>query len=105
MIRFKYRPNDGIMQLIAQTVPDITLNGYIDGMLQEESRYQLKNLSVYLVCSVEEINSRHIYRDPTAVVAKNDYEAIEIFANDVGKPGSVMCTLEDKANKMKVLPV
>ena len=105
MIRFKYKPNDGIYKLIMKTCPDASVSGYIYGILPEESRYQLKTLSAYLVCSTEEINGARIYKDPTVVIAKNDYEAVTTFADDTNKAGSVMCVLENMANKLKVTPI
>ena len=103
MIRFKYRPNDEMLQMIMQVTENHITDGTIYGILREEDKFQIKSKSLFLVCGVRENEyHKHIYSDPTAVVAKNDYEAIEIYAEDTGNSGSVMCTLETNAAKAKV---
>lgn len=108
MIRFKYKPNIQILQLIGETVHDSSgpdNEGFIYGILEEESKHQLSRLALFLVCSTTDASGYRMYSDPTAVVAKNDYDAVRIFAEDMDKPGSVMCMLEEFANKISVKPI
>lgn len=104
MIRFKYIPNSGLMDLIQQTVPNYHEN-YLYGILREEDRYQLRYKGVFLVCSIKEDHGLRVYDDPTVVIAKNEFEATSIFYQDTEMNGSIMCRIEDRANKLAVLPL
>ena len=105
MIRFKYKPNDGLMGLIRTSIPNYE-DEYLYGVLREEDRFQLRYRGVYLVCSTaEDRYGRRIYDNPTVVIAKNDYEAVSVFYDDTELNGSVMCAIADRANKIIVEPL
>ncbi len=105
MIQFKYKPNSGMLQLISETCKNFN-SDFIYGILEDESRLQLKNKQLFLVCEVI-LNKygKAEYFNPTAVVASSDFDAIKVFGSLMEKDGSVMCKLEDRASNAKVEPV
>ena len=104
MIKFIYTPNNGIMKLINTSIADYG-NSYLYRILEDGCELKLNNLQIFLVCEPVDSNGTHYYRNPLAVVAINDYDAVRVYFEETQQPGSVMCTLEKVASKAKVKSV
>lgn len=104
MIRFKYIPNPDVMNLIRSTVLGYN-EDYVYGFLHEGDKHNLKYLGVYIVCSVKSDGDTNIYTNPVAVIAKNDYEAIDYFAEDTDDYGYLICQASSKASNIAVYPI
>lgn len=103
MIRFIYEPNEGMKDLIKTNIANYG-DEYLYGVLEEASAFQLKNMSIYLVCEDMQTYGGHVYTNPLAVAAKNEFEASRIYYAETEKNSSIMCILEQNAAKAYVKP-
>ena len=104
MIRFIYEPNEGMKDLIKTNIANYG-EDVLYGVLEEASAYQLKSMSIYLVCEDMQTYGGHVYTNPLAVAAKNEFEASRIYYAEMEKNSSIMCVLEQNAAKAHVRPV
>ena len=104
MIRFIYEPNEGMKDLIKTNIANYG-EDILYGLLEEASAYQLKGMSIYLVCEDVQTYGGHVYTNPLAVVAKNEFDASRIYYAETEKNSSIMCVLEQNAAKAHVRPV
>ena len=101
MIKFIYNPNPEMMKLIIGNVADYS-NSFLYGIMEEETKFQLKNMQLYLVCEINDSDGMRFYSNPLAVVAKSDYDAVGVYYKETEKPGSIMCVLENSVVGLKV---
>jgi len=100
-IRFIYKPNEQMMQMINSEIVDYG-NDFLYGIMDEQDKYMLKKRAIYLMCEEEPRYGKMIYKNPLAVVAKNQSDAARIYFEWTGANSSCMCELEQYANKAKV---
>lgn len=109
MIKFKYTVNKNIAKLMSSTFTDIvnpnSLIGYINAEKISNTNL-LFHSSLFLVCAcvfkaVDE--SPTDYKDPIAVVARNQTEAVGIY-NSIfhTDEGVTICELEHRCDKLEV---
>ena len=103
-IRFIYKPNEIMMDLIKRNIADYG-NDFLYGILDEGMKYQLKKCGIYLVCEQIIVSGISIYKNPLAVVAHGQQDAANLYYQETGQNASIMCDLEQYANKAKVMPL
>ena len=101
MIRFIYEPNQGMVDLIRSNVADYG-EDFLYGLLEDQHMLNLKGLAIYLVCEDILTDNGHVYTNPMAIAAKNEFEASRIYYEETNKNSSIMCMLEERASKAKV---
>ena len=103
-IKFKYRIPDNLLPLVNQTVSDFGMD-YLYGLMPEELGGQLRHCSLYMICEFEDINGLQVWRNPVAVVGKNEVEAMETYVRNIRKEnGSVLCEIVNRCDNIKVEP-
>lgn len=101
-IKFKYVLPEALQPLVKETVSDYGLD-YLYGLMPEELAGQLRHCSLYMVCEHENLDNVQLWKNPMAVVAINNSNAIETYSNATGaKNGSVLCEIANKCDKIKV---
>lgn len=103
-IRFKYKIPDNLLPLVNQTVVDYGYD-YLYGLMPEELTSQLRHCSLYIICEFEYVNNLQVWRNPVAVVGKNEVEAMETYVINMKKEnGSVLCEIINRCDNIKVEP-
>lgn len=104
-INFKYKIPKNLLPLVNEVIPDYGMD-YIYGIMPEELSGQLKHCSLYMVCEFESVNgSEDIWREPIAIVALNEFNALETYNKYVKKNnGSVLCEIVNRCDNLKVEP-
>ena len=111
LIKFKYIVNSSLKPLIMNTFADIatpdSLVGYVDeGKLANMD--SLEHSSLFLTCDCEftrEDDRPSGYKSPIAIVAKNQTEAVQVYNSIYNTDeGVVICELERRCDKLKVIP-
>lgn len=102
MIKFKYVMSNDIFKLLEETIINYN-NNYLIGYLYDEDKNTLNNTSLYLMCECIEKNNRKEYKNPIAVVSRNQYSAVEMFY-DITKEntGVVLCELARRCDNLVV---
>ena len=101
-IKFRYRIPDNLLPLVNQTVADYGYD-YVYGLMPEELVSQLRHCSLYMICEFEFINGLQVWRNPVAVVAPNEVDAMETYVRNTKKEnGSVLCEIVDRCDKITV---
>lgn len=104
MIKFICALPAGLVPLVNKTVVDYGLD-YIRGIVDEGLTGQLRHCSMYMICEYENNHGVSVYRNPLAVVAHNDTEAMEAYVRTTGKEnGSILCIIYDRCDNVKVEP-
>ena len=110
MILFHYTPkNPAFLAMIENNIENYH-KSYFEGILDEGYQNAIvrpykERLKIYLVCEpVTKDNGSVYYRNPLAVVAFSESEAIEFYSEWTSCYGSVMTTLENDASKAQVDP-
>ena len=101
MIAFKYKLPEGIKDLAWGAIYGFN-SEYIKGYMPEGISTQLKHYSLFMVCDLEIVDDNNIYKNPVAIVAKNESRAAELYAEIFEKYGFVFCELSDDASKITV---
>ena len=101
MIKFKYNLNENLFRLINQNISDYGYD-FLVGYLDEALVGQLRHCNLYLVCECIDLNSQMAYKNPFAIVAKNDVEAAEYFTKETGKTAFIHSILENRCDNLKV---
>lgn len=102
LIRFKYRLPDNLVPLVQKEIVDWPYD-YLYGMMEPGIASQLRNHGLYMICELEVHNNRNVYKNPVAVVAKNENEAIRVYHDDTGKEnGLVFCEIVNRCDKITV---
>ena len=102
MIRFKYKIPATLEPLVRQTIVDFN-DTYFYGMMEEGVAHNLQHYCLYLICQTQFVGSMTVYRNPVAVVVRNEADAIRIFYQDTGIDGaSVRSVLETHCDNLKV---
>jgi len=110
MILFKYTPNNiEFLNMIVKNIVNYS-KPYFEGILDESYQNILINpesrkLKIYLVCELIEGQNGMFYKNPMAVVAYNESEAVGFYTDWKSNFGSVLCILEHDASKAKVEPL
>lgn len=105
MIKFRYKVPDNLVPLMVQTIVEYS-GDYIIGYLEENLSGQLRHTSLYLVCELEFINDVQVYKNPLAIVSRNDTEAVLLYNKVTGKDnGAMICEIVNRCDNIKVEPV
>lgn len=109
MIKFRYTVNKNIVGLIQSTFADVanpnSLVGYVEKQKLSNTNI-LHHSSLFLVCDCEFKTGDKAptnYKNPIAVVAKNQTEAVGVY-NSIFKTdeGVVICELEHRCDELEV---
>lgn len=106
MIKFTYKPNAAIQDLILNTIVDVEDPSRIPGYLDETDSIGLEHRFMFLICDTKYPPGQlPVYSKPHAIVARSDSAAMEIF-NNVTKieDGSIMSIIETRCDKITVIP-
>ena len=104
MVKFKYRLPEALVPLVSTTVVDYGLD-YVYGLMPKELIGQLRHCSMYMICEYEDHNGVQVWRNPVAVVARNDVDAMEAYVKTMKKEnGSVLCEIVNRCDNIKVEP-
>lgn len=109
MIKFKYEVDNGMAGLIRSTFADVVNPNMLVGYVEKEKLANidlLRHNSLFLVCDCvfsATDDTPSDYKNPIAVVAKNQSEAIGIY-NNIFKTdeGIVMCELKNRCDELEV---
>jgi hypothetical protein len=103
-IRFKYTLPENLVPLVNETIVDYGYD-YVYGLLPEELSSDLRHCSLYMICELEFVNNMQVWRNPVAIVAHNDVEAMEVYVTNMGKNnGSVLCEIVNRCDNIVVEP-
>lgn len=104
LIQFIYRLPDSLVSLMKDTIVDFNSN-HITGWMDQMDANQIKHCSLFMICELETNDKLNILRNPMAVVAKNDSQAVQIFSKVTNKTnGTVMCEITRDCTTIKVEP-
>lgn len=104
MLEFKYTLPENILSLMG--VFEKFYGEHLDGYVDEADLPRLKDVSLYIVCEVEETktNAKKIYKNPIGIVARNEVDAITKFSSIKNTEGFIFAELVHDCSKLKVEP-
>lgn len=101
-IKFKYRMNQNLAQMVSSTVSGYT-GQYLTGIMPAGLTSQLRHSSLFLVCDFSEDDAGvQTYSNPVAIVAVNEVMAAQIYREHFEKPAFILHRIEDDCSKIKV---
>lgn len=104
-IKFKYKIPNNLLPLVNATVVDYGLD-YIYGFMPKDLSEKLNHCSLYMICEFEFINDLQVWRNPVAIVGRNEIDAMETYVKNTYKEnGSVLCEIVNKCDSIKVEPI
>lgn len=105
MIRFKYKPSDGLLEFLHKQVVDYN-DDILYGSMPEDTANKLRHCSLFIVCEYESNDNVNIFRNPLAVVAMNDKDAAQVYKDETGKQNAgILTEAETRCDRISVEPI
>ena len=105
LVEFQYRVPNQLANLMKSNIGNF--NGdYILGWVKTKDSKFLKSRSLYLICESDESTEGPIgMYNPVGIVAKTEYEALDIYNKVTGNTNGIFHSkILDKCNNLKVIP-
>lgn len=102
MIEFKVKIPELLLPLCNKEIIDF-ISDELDGIMEQSMAGQLAHCSMYIICELDFVNGKCIWRNPIAVVAKNEGAAMEMYGEYTHKTnGGVLCAMYDRCDNVSV---
>lgn len=104
MIHFKYRLSDELVRLSQSTIVDFN-STVIPGLVDPGLVGQLNHCSLYMICQLDFKDTTQVWKNPMAVVGRNDVDAMESYVRDTkNEDGAILCEITNNCQNIKVIP-
>jgi hypothetical protein len=103
MIQFIYRPKPDVLDALHNNMVGFT-SDFVNGYMEEGVTNQLHHKSLFLACENDYTEESGLsMRNPVAIVAKNESEAITLYGEVTNcDNATVFARLEDRCNGLEV---
>lgn len=103
MIKFRVKIPESLLDLCRKEIMDFIYDE-LNGIMEQGMAGQLRHCSMYIICEQEFVNNRVIWRNPLAVVAKNESAAMTMYYDHTGNTnGGVLCAMYDRCDNISVM--
>lgn len=104
IVQFSYKLPESLVPLMNQAIMDFN-DEYILGWVDQADAGNLRHCSMFMITELETHDDITINKNPIAIVAKNESQALEIYYRATENTnGSVFCNITENCSGIKVQP-
>lgn len=104
IVEFNYKLPESLVPLMNQEIMDFN-DEYILGYVDQADAGNLKHCSMFMVTQLETYDKLSINKNPLAIVAKNETQALDIYFRATNNTdGAIFCNITENCSGIKVQP-